>query len=233
MTLKQMKMKKMLALGSCIVMSVSAFAQKSAVMEVLNKYNIDAIVLDPNLKVNSDNYYYDLTSTMVTGDKVKNFVSYYDPSKKGDDRWVLVSVNGKGASSSDEKIFEKQHAIVNNFKADDHSYKVVKDDGGYVEITYQYDPASLNKDNGFLKDCVIKLVVNTQTGRLERAEEENLKELKIKILKVTKLNSATHFMYVEKEQKYLVQKEDVAMIIKMLGQEVPTTTVNTYNYKLN
>ena len=221
-------MKKLFAVALFVLLNNFAFAQKDQVLAVLKKYNINEQVLDPNLRDNIEQYAYNLQRTVSLSGKDKVYQSSYDPTKDEANRWTLNSVNGKNPSKHDIKAFNDEHTIKVHFKVDESTYKVAKDDGKMIELTYQYDPSSLDSDHQFLKDCVITLFINAKTGLLEKSAELNLKNLKIKILKVTKLTSDVSYVYHQANKNYTVANETITVIIKMLGNEIPMITTNTY-----
>lgn len=221
-------MKKFFAVALFVVLHNFAFAQKDQVLSVFKKYNINEQVLDPNLRDNIEKYAYNLQRTVTLSAKDKVYQSSYDPTKDEASRWTLNTVNGKKPSKHDINAFNDEHAIKVHFKVDESTYKVAKDDGKMVEITYQYDPSSLDSEHQFLKDCVITLFINAKTGLLEKSSELNLKNLKIKILKITKLTSDVNYLYNQASKSYTVSNETITVIIKMLGNEIPMITTNTY-----
>ena len=221
-------MKKFFALALFVVLNNFAFAQKDLVLSLLKKYNINEQVLDPNLRDNLEKYAYNMQRTVTLAAKDKVYQSSYDPTQDEAKRWTLSTVNGKKPSKHDINTFNDEHAMKVHFKVDENTYKVAKDDGNNVEITYQYDPSSLDSDHQFLKDCLITLFINAKTGRLEKSSELNLKNLKIKILKVTKLTSDVTYAYNEANKNYTVANETITVVIKMLGNEMPMVTTNKY-----
>lgn len=221
-------MKKIYIVLLLVVVNNVAFAQKEEVLNVLKKYNINTNVLDPNLRDDIEKYQYHLERTVSIAGKDKVYQSSFDPSKDEANRWTLITVNGKKPSNHDVKAFNDEHAIKVHFKVDENTYKVVKDDGKMIEISYQYDLSSLDSDHQFLKDCLITLFINAKTKLLERSTELNLKNLKIKILKVTKLTSDIAYVYHEKDNTYTINNEMITIVIKMLGNEIPMITTNKY-----
>lgn len=223
-------MKKFFALALFVVLHKVAFAQKDQVMDVFKKYNINEQVLDPNLRDGMEKYAYQLERTITLSGKDKVYQSSYDPSQDESNRWTLSTVNGKKPSKHDINTFNDEHAMKVHFKVDENTYKVTKDDGNRIEITYQYDPSSLDLDHQFLKDCLITLFINAKTGRLEKSSELNLKNLKIKILKITKLTSDVNYVYNTTNKNYIISNETVTVVIKMLGNEMPMITTNKYTF---
>lgn len=208
-----------------------AFAQKSLVLQTLKKYHVSEDVLKPNLKDNLEKYAHEVERTVSFNDKDKVYISSFDPNKQDTPQWTLVSVNGKKPSKGEQKAFDKEHNQKTDFKVDDNSYKIAKDDGNTLEITYQYDPSTIDSEHGFFKDCLFTLHINAKTGRLEKITEVNLKDLRIKILKATKLTTEVTYQYIEKDKIYVPVNDRVEVVIKMLGNEMPMITTDKYTLK--
>lgn len=222
---------KKLIIAVLLLTSFTAFAQKSSVLQAFKKYNVSEDVLNTDFKVNLEKYAYEVQRTVTLNEKSKVYVSNFDPSKQDSLKWTLVSVNGKSPSKGEQKAFDKEHDLKLNFKIDESTFKVAKDDGNKLEISYQYDPATLDKDHLFLKDCLYTLHINAKTGRLEKLTEINLKDLKIKILKVTKMATLINFTYVEKDKVYVPTDNSIEIVIKMLGNEIPMLTTEKFIIK--
>ncbi|WP_343532920.1 hypothetical protein [Pedobacter sp.] len=224
-------MKRLLLAIMAVLLGYSAFAQKSLVLQALKKYNVSEEVLNPNLKDNLEKYAHEVQRTVTVNDKDKVYISTFDPNKQDPPQWTLVSVNGKNPSKGEQKAFDKEHNLKTNFKVDDNSYKVTKDDGNTLEITYQYDPTTIDGDHGFFKDCLFTLHINAKTGRLKKMTEVNLKDLRIKILKAIKLTTEVTYQYIEKDKTYVPVNDRVEVVIKMLGNEMPMITTDKYTLK--
>lgn len=216
-----------------MVFGSSAFAQKSETIKVLAKYNIEASVLDQNTTDNTQSYAFDLKQTTSAGGKDKIEIASYDPAKPEDDRWTLTSVDGQNPTNAQIKSFKNAHKTSTvGKKADDSSYKIVKDDKETVVISYKLDPALLDKDSGFMKDCITYLHFDTKSARMTKLETINEKPLRIKILNVPKLDTDVNFVYMAADKKYLPDNQKVMMTIKLLGQEVDTVIETVYsNYR--
>ncbi len=206
------------------------FAQKSVVLQAFKKYNVSEDVLNANLKANLEKYPHQVERIITLNDKDKVYISNFDPNKQKP-QWTLVSVNGKSPSKGEQKSVDDEHEVKVDLKVDENSLKVAKDDGSILEVNYQLDPTSLDNDHGFLKDCLYTLHINAKTGRLEKLTEINLKDLKIKILKVTKMSTEINYKYIEKDKIYVPLDNSVDIVIKMLGNEMPMLTSEKYTIK--
>jgi hypothetical protein len=227
-------MKKLLIQALVIAISHQAFAQKDAVVSTLAKYKLDASVLDEKLRVKPTDYSYDLKETVATEGTQKVIIGHYDASKSEDDRWTVISSDDQEPSTTEIKRFKKEHGKqpYPPMKIDESSYKVEKEEAGTLVISFKPDPASLVPDNSFIKDCRSYLTIDTKTGKLIKAESVNEKPLKVKTFNVPVLNSYSELTWNEAEQKYFPKKDNINMTIKLLGQEVATTTILEYsNFK--
>ena len=222
---------KKIFLAALLLTSTTLFAQRATVLQALKKYNVTEDVLNTNLKANLEKYPHQIERTVTFNDKDKVYISSFDPNKQNPPQWTLVSVNGKSPSKADQKAFDKEHDMKIDFKIDENTLKVAKDDGTSLEISYQLDPTSLDQDHGFLKDCLYTLHINAKTGRLEKLTEANLKNLKIKILKVTKMITLINYKYIEKDKIYVPIDSRVELVIKLLGNEMPMITSEKYSIK--
>lgn len=222
---------KKIFLAALLLTSTTLFAQKATVLQALKKYNVTEDVLNTNLKANLEKYPHQIERTVTINEKDKVYISSFDPNKQNPPQWTLVTVNGKSPSKGDQKAFDKEHDMKTDFKIDENTLKVAKDDGNSLEISYQLDPASLDQDHGFLKDCLYTLHINAKTGRLEKLTEANLKNLKIKILKVTKMTTLINYKYIEKDKIYVPIDSRVELVIKLLGNEMPMITSEKYSIK--
>lgn len=207
------------------------FAQKATVLQALNKYNVSEDVLSTHLKDNLEKYSHQVQRTVTLNEKDKVFISNFNPSAQDQANWTLATVNGKSPSNAEQKAFDKEHDLKLDFKIDENTLKVAKDDGNTLEVTFQYDPTSLDADHQFLKDCLYTLHINAKTGKLEKLTEINLKDLKIKILKVTKMATVINYKFLEKDKVYVPTDSYVEIVIKMLGNELPMYTAEKYTIK--
>lgn len=217
------------------MISISAFSQTEEVMKKLKEYNISSEVLSSNLKDADAEHFFDLKITTITDSDTKIEKGKFDPTKNIGERWMLLSVDGETPSKKDLKNFDKAHNTKLddvNGKVDENSWVIETDDDEYFVISFKYDKTSLPKKYTFLGDCKGLAYFNKKTARLEKAEFINEQPLKIKIFNVTKLDMVIYYFLNEEEHIYLVQKEDLEMQVKLLGQLVTIKEINEFsNYK--
>ena len=227
-------MKKLVIQAFVLLMGSQAFAQKDAVVSVLGKYKLDESILDEKLRIKPTDYSYDLKETVATEGTEKVILAHYDASKAEEERWTVISSDDQDPSTAEIRRFKKEHAKppYPPAKIDDSSYKIEKEENGLLVISFKLDPASLVQDNSFIKDCRSFLTIDTKTGKITKAESVNEKPLKVKSFNVPVLNSYSELTWNDAEQKYFPKKDNINMTIKLLGQEVPTTTIMEYsNFK--
>lgn len=226
-------MNRLLTILLLSTLSLTAVAQKQAVLDAINKHGIDAGILDPQNKLTTDDYAFDLKYTSIAGNKETVTLAQYDPSKPADDRWTVISVKGKAPSASDIKTFKKNHSKQPvTAKIDEATYLVEKETPDYLVISYKQDPTSIPQEAEFMKDCRLHMTINLQTKRIEKLQSLNEKPLKIKIFNADKLDLVVKYNWNEQEKRYLTESEDLNLIVKFLGQLTPMETLSEYsNYK--
>lgn len=227
-------MKRILTLALVLFIGQQAVAQKETVVTALAKYKLDEGILDEKLRTKPTDYSYDLKETVATEGVEKVILGHYDASKPEEDRWTVISSDDQDPTTTEIKRFKKEHgkAPYPPAKIDESSYKVEKDDAGILVVSFKLDPASLVADNAFIKDCRSYLTIDTNTGKITKAESVNEKPLKVKTFNVPVLNTYSELTWNEAEKKYFPKKDNISMTIKLLGQEVATTTIMEYsNFK--
>jgi hypothetical protein len=213
--------------------AMPCFSQRADVLKAFSKYKIAAAAIDSLNEHYYLHYSFDLKTSIVTEGSEKVYAAQHDLSKPEDARWVLNTVNGGNPSKLDLNTFKKQHAEkIPPPKPDNNSYKIVKDDGKELVISFQYDPASLVSDNEFMGACEITLYFNAEAGRLVKSEAKISESFKIKMFKAEGLHSNVSYQYMEDDKRYLPVKEEVSIVLKLLGREFEMITINEYsNYR--
>ncbi len=216
-----------------LLLASPVFCQREDVLKAYSKYKIDQPAVDSLHEHYFERYSFNLKTTIVTEGTEKVYQAKHDPSLPAGSQWVLVTVNGGNPSRLDLNTFNKTHSDkIPPPRPDFNTFKVVKDEGGELVISYQYDPASLIQDNDFMKYCVVKLFFSTQTGRLQKMESEIHDTFKIKMFKADHMNSSVTYQYDETEKRYLPLHEEVSIGLKLLGRPLEMITINDYsNYK--
>lgn len=226
-------MKKLLFLSVLNLLVLMSFAQKSAVLESFKNNGIDPSILDAKSTGRPENYTFDYKYTTVTGNKETTTLAKFDPSKPEEERWTVISVNGKTPGKSGIKTFRKNHGKPPVIaKSDESTYKIEKVNTDFLVISYKQDAISLPDDAQFMKDCRLYMTINLRTKRLEKVQSLNERPLKIKIFNAEKLDLVVKYRYDENEKRYFTESEDLNLMIKFLGQLTPMETISEYsNYK--
>ncbi|WAC10080.1 M61 family metallopeptidase [Dyadobacter pollutisoli] len=228
-------MKKALVMTILGLASVRAIAQKDAVSAALAKYQVqENLIFDEKLRAKPEDYAYDLKETVTTEGRQKVILASYDPSKAEAERWTVISADDQDPSTTEIKRFRKEHgkAAVPPMKIDESTYKIEKEEGNALTISYQFDPASLVEDNAFIKDFRVYLTVNTLIGKITKVETVNEKPFKIKTFNVPTLNTYSELAWSEADKRYMPKKDNTTMVIKILGQKATTVTILEYsNFK--
>jgi len=226
-------MKNILFIIFTLIISVPGFAQKTAVLDAFAKYNIDTSVLNINARMNAEKYAFDVKTITTIEDKQQINIGKHDPTLPEGGQWLLISADGKNPSDKQVEQFRKAHDVnAPVAKPDEQTYKVVKDDGSSLVISYQPDEASLVEDNKFLKGFITTMYINAKTGRLERSETKSSGPFKIKIFNADQMNSNISYIYIDSQKEYLPLKEEVLIDLKIVGRTAETiTTIEYSGYK--
>jgi hypothetical protein len=222
---------KQILLGIFLLAATAAGAQKQAVLDALKEHQVDPKILDPEIKKHPTDLAYDLKYSSISNEKEKITLAHYDPTKPEAERWTVLSVDGRDPSSSEIKKFKKEHAQQPPApsKIDESTMKIEQESAEQLVISYKLDPATIPSEASFLKDCRNYLTIDLRSKRLTSLQSRNEKPVKIKILNASKLEVTIDYTYSEQLQRYLPQKEDLVMIIRLLGQEAPMETVSVFS----
>ncbi|SEW52263.1 hypothetical protein [Chitinophaga arvensicola] len=220
-------------LGVCLLVAstLAVSAQKSAVLDAFSKHGIDAGLLDPEALKQPDNYAFDLRFSSTAAGKQTVTEAKFDPSKSEEERWTVVSVDGKSPSRGEVTSFRKNHAKPESapIKADDASYKVEKETGDYLVISYKQDAASVPKDASFMKDCRSFMTINLKTKRAEEVKAINEKPVKVKILNAEKFEVTVKYNWNEQAKRYFTVSDNLNMLAKFIGQTTNVETISEYS----
>jgi|GEM_PF-1296957 len=226
-------MKSTILLWAILLSALNGFCQRTEVLKVFEKYHIDPTPVDSLTRHNEQQFSFDLKTSIVTDGKEKVYLAQHDARKASDSAWILNTVNGGSPSRADRSNFDKQHsAKIPPLMPDYNTYKIVKDDGKELVISFQYDPNSMIDDNKFMKASIVKLFFDVSQARLLRSESTIDSPFKIKMFKANYMASTITYQLDTSVQRYLPQKEEVAINLNLLGQKVDMITVNEYsNYQ--
>ncbi|MBB5637574.1 hypothetical protein HDE68_003489 [Pedobacter cryoconitis] len=222
--------KKLLALFLLVIATLTASAQKPAVVDAFSKHGIDVGILNGDNLRQPDDFAFDFKQTTVTTGKQSVTVARFDPSGPKEEQWTVISVDGKSPSKSDINSFRKNHSKqpASN-QADESSYKIEKETSDYLVISYKADPGSVDKDAAFMKDCRLYMTVNLRTKKLEKVQALNEKPIKIKILNAEKLDLVIKYSWNEQAKRYFSVNEDLNISAKFMGQAIPIQTTTEYS----
>jgi len=213
-----------------VTATLGATAQKSVVLDALSKHGIDAGVLDPQALQQPDDYAFDLRSASTAGGKQTVTVAKFDPSNAAEERWTVVSVDGKAPTRAEINTFRKNHNKQQaSTRVDNASYKIDKETADYLLISYKQDPASVPKDASFMKDCRSYLTINLKTKRVEQVQAINEKPVKVNILNAEKFELTIKYNWNEQAKRYLTASENLNMLAKFLGQSTSVETASEYS----
>ena len=218
------------AAGICLISS-SVFAQKSTIITAFLKHNIDTNILDPDIKQRPEDVSFDYKYTSIAAGKEKVTLAKFDATKNGDERWIVLSVNGDSPSATEISTYQKEHRKpkVPAAKTDTTTMKVEKENQDQLVISYKLDATTIPSEVSFLKDCRNYLTINLGTKKLEQLQMLSEKPVKIKIIKANKVDLNIKYIFDEKLNKYLPISEDLNIDVKFLGQVASMETISEYS----
>lgn len=211
--------------------SLNLFAQQSQVLAAFTKHGIDPEILKPSIKQQPTDIAFDYKYTTTASDKQKVTLAHFDPNKSPEERWDVLSVNGKTPSSSEIKKFRKEKSKVPSKvgEVDENSMRVEKETADQLVVSYKLKVESLPSESAFLKDCINHLTINLKTKRLEKLQCVNEKTVKIKIFNAEKLDLNVLYNYNEQLKRYLPISEELNLVVKFLGQLAPIESLAEYS----
>lgn len=224
-------MRLLLYLLLLIVLSNGAHAQLDEVRDKLEEYNFPIEVLKENLKDADADFYFDVENTTVSSTDTKIEKASFDPTKEIGERWNLLSVNGEAPSRKEYKSFDKAHNTKQegiNGDVDDQSWHIEQDEDEFLVVSFKYNAATLTKKYAFLADCKGLAYFNKQSRILEKTTFENEKPFKLKIFNVEKMAMTILYSWIEDGGKYVVQKEEMDMDVKLRGDIVHIQEVSVF-----
>lgn len=214
-----------------VTVALGAAAQKSVVLDALSKHGIDAGILDPPALQQPDDYAFDLRFSSTAAGKQTVTVAKFDPSNSAEERWTVVSVDGKTPTRAEINSFRKNRSKPQSAspRADDASYKIDKETADFLLISYKQDAASVPKDASFMKDCRSYMTINLKTRKIEQVQAINEKPVKVNILNAEKFEVTVKYNWNEQAKRYLTASDNLNMLAKFLGQTTTVETVSEYS----
>lgn len=209
----------------------SVFAQNEEALKKLEEYGVEEEMLMKNLKDADAEHYFKLKTTSITDTSTYTSLAEFDPSREIGKRWTLLEQNSKKPDEKTIKRYEKNYNEKKkdvNGKIDRSSWKILQDDGDLTVFGFRYDEKSLPKRYRFLSDCQGKLYYDKNKGRVTKAEYRNDGPTKVSIFKVDKLDMEVFYKWIEAENAYFIEREEVSMQIRVLGQSAESKEISEY-----
>ncbi len=233
----KMKMKKtillpVLAIVFGLFTYSTTFGQKAEVEKKLKEYDIPHGFFEDNLKDENANHSFKIKTTTITSEETKVEEGTYDPTLADGERWKLISVNGNEPSNKENKQFHKAHNTSENSGAGepaDDDWKIIEDNDSELIIGFKYREENLAHKYKFLAKCDGKVFIDKKNKRLDKVEFVNNGPLKIKIFNVDKLEMTVTYKMEEGTQTYLIEKEDILMDARILGQTVEVKEISEFS----
>ena len=220
-----------------IIASSGVFAQKAVVEEKLKEYGIPQGYFEDNLKQENSNHTFQIgittkTSSASTGDTKEVEIGVFNPKLEEGKRWTLNTVDGNSPTNKQIKHFNKAHNSSDDYdfgEPDDNDWKIIEDNENQLIVEFRYREENLPHKYKYLAGCIGKVFINKMSKRLEKIEFRNDGPIKVRIFNVSKLNMVIYYLYDEETNTYLMEKEDVLMDAKMLGQSVEVEMITEFS----
>ncbi len=224
-----------LAIAFGLFIYSTAFGQKAEVEKRLKEYSIPHGFFEDNLKDENANHTFNIKTTTITDQETKVEVGVFDPTLPEGERWKLISVNGKNPTNKQNKQFHKAHNTSEDSGAGepaDDDWEILEDNDSELIIGFQYREENLPHKYKFLAKCKGKVFINKTEKRLEKVEFDNTGPLKVKLFNVDKLEMVVNYQFEESTQTYLIEKEDILMDARILGQTIEVKEISEFfDYK--
>ncbi|WP_439182669.1 hypothetical protein [Carboxylicivirga taeanensis] len=219
------------------LLSLSAVAQENKVLNQLKAYHFPMDLLAKSIggaEVNA-NYSFHATIRSCIDSVTIIEEAKYDPSQKFDERWTLLTYNGKEPSAKELKEFNKNHNFKEEeikAKIDDASWDIERDRNDYLVVNFKYDSTSSKGRFKYLADMKGKAYFNKRTKLLEKVEYTNERPTKMRPFNVTTFYMLVHYNFNRTENLYQVATEEINMDVKALGKTVLVKDIYEYtNYQ--
>ena len=214
----------------------SSFAQKAEVENKLQEYGVPSDFFIDNLKDENAKYSFKIrTTTETTGQETKVEEGIFDPTMPEEERWKLISVNGKAPTKKQIKQFHKEHNASEDSGAGepaDDDWKIVEDSETQLVIEFRYREENLPHKYKFLAQCKGKVFIDKINKRLDKVDFYNVGTVKIKMFNVNKLDMTMYYKQDMESKTYLLDKETLMFDTHVLGQQVEVKeTSEYYDYK--
>jgi hypothetical protein len=108
-------------------------------------------------------------------------------------------------------------------------WKIIDDNDSELIIGFKYREENLPHKYKFLAKCTGKVFLDKKNKKLDRVEFNNNGSLKVKIFNVDKLEMTVKYQLEEESQTYLIEKEDILMDARILGQTVEVKETSEFS----
>jgi hypothetical protein len=209
-----------------------AYGQKAEVEKKLQEYGIPNGFFEDNLKDENANHSFKIKTTTITDQETKVEEGTFDPTLPDGERWKLISVNGNEPSKKEIKQFHKAHNTSEDSdmgEPTDDDWKILDDNDSELIISFKYREENLPHKYKFLAKCTGKVFIDKNNKKLDRVEFNSNGPLKVKIFNVDKLEMTIKYQLEGESQTYLMEKENILMDARILGQTVEVKTISEFS----
>ena len=216
--------------------SLALYGQKDVVEKKMLEYGFSEQDLEIEISEENPNYSFKIRTTTKSDSETDVQEASFDPYRPEGQKWKLETVNGNLPTSKELKSFNKDHngkkKTANQGEVSESSYNITEDNDDFFILKFRYDPESLRKKDQFLANCHGLAFFNKKTKRMDKIEFLNDGELKVRILKVARLDMVQNLNYNETDNEYFIGNETIIMDIKLFGSIITVEElIEYYDYK--
>lgn len=209
---------------SILLISSLANSQTNDIVKKLELFRLHTSDLVQNLQSPDTTLFFNYSRTITTGDSTYTETGMYDPSRPLDERWELLTKNGKPPGKTDKETFAKTNAshlhqspvMVNDTTLDTDV------EGNYMIVLFRLRPETVPAHLSFLNDCNGKAYISIAKGRLEKVVYSSTREVNYYGVKASKLTMEVSYEYISAAKSFRVFMEQVDLTVN-LGESVTGT----------
>lgn len=209
---------------SILLISSLANSQTNDIVKKLELFRLHTSDFVQNLQSPDTTLFFNYSRTITTGDSTYAETGVYDPSRPLDERWELLTTNGKPPGKTDKETFAKTNSshlhqspvMVNDTTLDTDV------EGNYMIVLFRLRPETVPAHLSFLNDCNGKAYISIAKGRLEKVVYSSTREVNYYGVKASKLIMEVSYEYISAAKSFRVFMEQVDLTVN-LGESVKGT----------
>lgn len=200
---------------SILLISSLANSQTNDIVKKLELFRLHTSDFVQNLQSPDTTLFFNYSRTITTGDSTYAETGVYDPSRPLDERWELLTTNGKPPGKTDKETFAKTNSshlhqspvMVNDTTLDTDV------EGNYMIVLFRLRPETVPAHLSFLNDCNGKAYISIAKGKLEKVVYSSTREVDYYGTKASKLIMEVSIEYISAAKSFMAFMEQVDMTV--------------------